>query len=63
MKGKHVYVFKDRKTHSPEEPKMYIIATGKESCRDYVEILDRQNGKQVAYRVYRKGFGAESKSY
>jgi hypothetical protein len=34
----------------------YVTVTGKESYRDYVEVLDRKTGEVLAYKVYRMGF-------
>ena len=34
-----------------------VSITGRESFGDYVEILDRNSGKVLAHKVYRRGFG------
>ena len=34
-----------------------VTITGSESYGDYIEVLDRRTGKQLAHRIYRQGFG------
>jgi len=33
-----------------------ITVTGHESYADYVEVLDKQTGTELAHRLYRQGY-------
>lgn len=61
--GNQVFMRLSRRNEVADEPEgAALIITGREGFGDYISILDRQTGTELAHRIYSTGFGPKMPS-